>query len=434
MTFFGKASKHQTTKSRRHPLIATAIGGAVVIAVVSGGSMTAFAHSDSGDTKTSASVSAQKTSGNWHKSGDWKRWVNKSDGSHGREYWQKHRWNHSKPTTPTTPTAEPTAPVTEPTTPPVTTPVSEPVSEPATPPVTTPDTTPVTAPPVEPATPPVTAPPAEPAAPAVPAPPAEPATAPTTGTLPTAATTGYPAGTALKPTGGLTVTTDGAVFDGMQFNGDVVIKANNVTIKNSLVNGRIQMRAPFAGLLVQRTEISGPGANYTQSSKSPGIGYDNFTADGVNIHGWGDGAMFDSNVTIKNSWIHDIPVVPGSHNQAILSLGGPNFTIVNNRLDAGNQGNFTAALSFLNQWNSFSNALVQGNLFNGGGYCVYAGGEDKGNAARPSSNVRFIDNTFGTEKNPKCGFYGAATAFDERGAGNVWSGNAMTNGSTVSAP
>ncbi|QYF72833.1 hypothetical protein [Cryobacterium sp. PAMC25264] len=405
MTSIGKASKHTTPKTRHRPLIATAITSAVVIAVISGGSLAASAHQEGGDAKSSSSAAAhQKSSSTSHW---WKDAQNDGKG-HGSQ-WRK--WGHSTPYRPTQPA---TPPVTAPpaTEPPVTTP---PVAEP-----------PVTAPPV--AEPPVTAPPVT--APPVTTPPAE--SAPQTGSWPTAATTGYPAGTNLTPMGGITITTDGAVYDAVEFSGDVVVKANNVTIRNSKVNGRIDIRAPYAGLLVQRVEIAGPGAGYT--TKYPGIGYDNFTADGVNIHGWGDGAMFDSNVTIKNSWIHDIPVSGDSHNQAILSLGGPNFTIVNNRLDAGNEGNFTAALSFLNQWGAFTDTLVQGNLFNGGGYCVYAGGEDKGNSARPSSNVRFLDNSFGTEKNSKCGYYGPATAFDKSGAGNVWSGNAMTNGTPVTAP
>jgi hypothetical protein len=262
-----------------------------------------------------------------------------------------------------------------------------------------------------------------------PAPTPAPAPAPTPGAFPNADTTGPPAGTALKASGGITITTAGAVYDGYKFSGDVTIKANNVTIRNSVVNGRIESRPPYTGLLVQRTEIVGPGPGY--SVKYPGIGYSDFTCDSCDIHGWGDGAMLDANVTIKNSWIHDLAVSGDSHNQGILSLGGPNFTIVNNRVDAEADGHFTAALSFLNQWGKFTNTLVQGNLFNGGGYCVYGGGEPKGNAARPSSNVRFLDNTFGTSKYPKCGYYGPVTAFDSSGAGNQWTNNRWVGGGTV---
>jgi hypothetical protein len=274
----------------------------------------------------------------------------------------------------------------------------------------------------------VTAPAAVPAPAAQPAPAAAaPASAPTPSTLPNADTTGPPAGTALKASGGVTVTTDGAVLDGYTFSGDVVVRANNVTIRNSVINGKVVYNAK--GLKVQRTEIAGPGGGY--QTKYPGIGYDNYSCDGCDIHGWGDGAHVSNNTTITNSWIHDIPVSGESHNQAILSLGGSNITITNNVLTGGDSYNFTAALSLLNQGLSFTDTLVKGNLFNGGGYCVYAGGEAKGNAARPSSNVRFVDNIFGTSQYAKCGYYGPVTAYDATGAGNQWVNNRWANGGTV---
>lgn len=260
-----------------------------------------------------------------------------------------------------------------------------------------------------------------------PSPAPSPAPAPSTGTLPNADTTGPPAGTALKASGGITISTAGAVYDGYKFSGDVVVRADNVTIRNSVINGKVNYNAQ--GLKVVRTEIAGPGGGYT--TKYPAIGYDNYTCDGCDIHGWGDGAHVSNNTTIKNSWIHDIPASGESHNQAILSLGGSNITITNNVLTGGDSYNFTAALSLLNQGLAFKNTLVQGNLFNGGGYCVYAGGESKGNAARPSSNVRFLDNTFGKSQYAKCGYYGPVTAYDASGSGNQWVNNRWADGGTV---
>jgi hypothetical protein len=222
------------------------------------------------------------------------------------------------------------------------------------------------------------------------------------------------------------------VIDAKLVKGDIVINANNVTIKNSKVEGRIQTRPPYTGLKVQNTEIAGPGT--ATAAVTEAIGYANFSCDACNIHGWGKGVMTDMNTTITNSWVHDMAVTTGSHNEPILSLGGPNFTFVNNRLDAGTTGNFTAALSLLNQANSFTNTLVQRNLFNGGGYCVYAGGEPAHVGSNPSSNVRFLDNTFGTVLHSGCGFYGPVTAWQPSGVGNEWSGNVMSNGTVVREP
>jgi hypothetical protein len=249
---------------------------------------------------------------------------------------------------------------------------------------------------------------------------------------PTAATTGVPDGVSLTSMNGLTVKADGAVIDAKLVKGDIVINADNVTIKNSKVEGRIQIRPPYKGLMVQSTEIAGPGT--AAAAVTEGIGYANFTCDRCDIHGWGKGAMMDANVTISNSWIHDMPVAPGSHNEAILSLGGYNYNIIHNRLDSGGAGNFTASLAFLNQWNSFTDTLVKDNLFNGGGYCVYAGGAKAHNAKYPSSNVRFIDNTFGTDHGANCGQYGPAVAWDASGHGSEWSGNVMSDGTEVRTP
>ncbi|MDI2097609.1 hypothetical protein [Ruicaihuangia caeni] len=272
-----------------------------------------------------------------------------------------------------------------------------------------------------------------------PAPAPEPAPAPApapapTGGVPSASTTGVPAGTTLSAMSGLTITTPGTVLDARHIKGNVTIAADNVTIKNSLIEGLVNIRPPYKGLLLQRVEIAGPGTSAAAYENA--VGYSNFTCDGCNVHGWGKGFMMDNNVTVKNSWVHDLvvsgdPAGSGSHNETILSLGGSNFTIVNNRLDSGRAGNFSASIALYNQWGPIKDTLVQGNLMNGGGYCLYAGYDVAGK--NHPSNLRIVDNTFGTSVSPKCGSYGPAVAFYS-GNGNVWSGNAMQGGAAVAAP
>jgi hypothetical protein len=292
-----------------------------------------------------------------------------------------------------------------------------------------------TAAPVTTPTPPTTTPapsptPAPSAAPA-PAPSPAPTTAPTG--WPNASNTGVPAGTTLTKSGALNITTPGTVVNGADISGGVQIRAANVTIKNSKVTGRIEVFKGSTNALIQRVEIVGPGTSSPDSDR-PGIASYDYTCDGCNIHGWGKGAYIDQNVVIKNSWIHDLPVYGdpgngGSHNEPILAIGSKNFTITGNRLDAGTQGNFSAALAIYSQGSQTQNGLVQGNLLNGGGYCLYAGSDTDIKA----SNVRIIGNTFGTELRPKCGGYGAATAY-YNGNGNQWSGNVWQNGTVVPAP
>jgi hypothetical protein len=274
------------------------------------------------------------------------------------------------------------------------------------------------------------------AAPApAPAPKPAPSPAPAATGWPSASTTGVPAGVSLKPSGSITVTTPGAVIQGLDIKGDVYIRAANVTLKNSKVTGRVDTgdsAGKYPGTLIQRVEVVGP-YNSAADGGFPAVGYTDLTCDGCNIRGWGKGAGLVANVTIKNSWIHDLvvhgdPGNGGSHNEAIISLGGTNFTVTGNRLDAGSAPNFSASLALYSQMETIRNVTVSNNLFNGGGYCLYAGSTN-GNTA---TNAKFTNNTFGTSVFPKCGSYGPVTSYTS-GNGNVWSGNKMANGTVVNA-
>jgi hypothetical protein len=287
------------------------------------------------------------------------------------------------------------------------------------------------------ATTPAPAPAPVPAPSAVPAPKPTPAPspAPATSGWPDASTTGVPAGVSLKPSGSITVTTPGAVIEGLDIKGDVYIRAANVTLKNSKVTGRVDTgdsAGKYPNALIQRVEVVGP-YNSAADGGFPAVGYTDLTCDGCNIRGWGKGAGLVANVTIKNSWIHDLvvhgdPANGGSHNEAIISLGGTNFTVTGNRLDAGSAPNFSASLALYSQMETIRNVTVSNNLFNGGGYCIYAGSTN-GNTA---TNAKFTNNTFGTSVFPKCGSYGPVTSYTS-GNGNAWSGNKMANGTVVNA-
>ncbi|HEY1276816.1 MAG TPA: hypothetical protein VGF25_18040, partial [Thermoleophilaceae bacterium] len=93
-------------------------------------------------------------------------------------------------------------------------------------------------------------------------PPGQPGTprAPAASAFPTAATTGVPDGWAPSATtsGNLTVTTDGAVVQGQLVTGSILVRAQNVTIRNSRVYGQIYNQVAnqgYNGLLVEDTEI-----------------------------------------------------------------------------------------------------------------------------------------------------------------------------------
>jgi hypothetical protein len=234
----------------------------------------------------------------------------------------------------------------------------------------------------------------------------------------------------------MTITTPGAVIEGLDIKGDVFIRAANVTLKNSRVTGRVDtgdVGGRYPGTLIQRVEVIGPYDSAADGGY-PAVGYTDFTCDGCNIRGWGKGAGLVANVTIKNSWIHDLvvhgdPANGGSHNETIISLGGTNFNVTGNRLDSGSAPNFSASLALYSQMEVIQNVVVDRNLFNGGGYCLYAGSTN----GKQAINAKFTNNTFGNSVFPRCGSYGPATSYTS-GNGNAWTGNVMADGSAVNAP
>ncbi|MET3770275.1 hypothetical protein ABIB15_002985 [Marisediminicola sp. UYEF4] len=246
-----------------------------------------------------------------------------------------------------------------------------------------------------------------------------------------------PEGTMLQPYDGpFRVTTAGTVIDGYEINGTLTISASDVTIKNSRITGRIDTGDSNGNprTMIQRVEIIGPYDSAADGGFAA-VGYTGFTCDGCNVRGWGKGFALVEDAVVKNSWVHDIvvhgdPANGGSHNETIISLGGSNFQILNNRLDAGDAPNVSASLALYSQLAPFNNVLVQGNLFDGGGYCVYAGLAGSYGA----SNTKFIDNTFGNKYSSKCGGYGPAIAF-QTGNGNAWTGNVFqSSGRAVRTP
>lgn len=222
-------------------------------------------------------------------------------------------------------------------------------------------------------------------------PPTTTTTAPSSGFVVRNATnTGVPAGTVLTPSGSITVTVDNTVLSGLDVNGCITVNAKNVTIKNTRVrcNGYYPIRADGgSNTLIQDVTIDGMG-----SSTPTAVYGDSYTVLRANIFGVGDGPRAGSNVTVQDSYIHDLVVANGSHNDGIQSTGGSNIVIRGNNIQHPGQGNATLMLT--PTFGPLSNVLVENNLLNGGAFTVHAGG-DPTEAA--TTNVVFRNNRFGRD-------------------------------------
>ncbi|MBD3782029.1 MAG: right-handed parallel beta-helix repeat-containing protein [Micrococcales bacterium] len=229
---------------------------------------------------------------------------------------------------------------------------------------------------------------------------------------------GVPAGTALRASGNLTVSTSGAVVDGLDVSGCIVVNAPNVTIRNTRVRGTCDLLVANngGGLVLDHVELDGRG-----SSGTLGIGYDRFTVRNSYIHGVGDGIRANGNVTVESSWITDLAAGGGSHNDGIQVTAGSNIRIVGNRIE--NSHTQTSAILIGADQGSVSNVLVQGNTLAGGGYTLYGGARPP--AGNSIANIVLKDNAFSRKYFASSGAYGPMTATDDSRisvSGNVWEG------------
>lgn len=250
--------------------------------------------------------------------------------------------------------------------------------------------------------------------------PCTPTTPPTAGAWPDATNTGTPVGTVLRNCS--SALTAGTTYDGCIF-GSLSIKASNVTIKNSAINGAVVIEGP-SGVVIQDTTINcncmSQGANDTPT----GVMGSNFTLLRVNLYNAGHGVAPSNNVTILDSYIHGLGGNTDAHKDAIYVGDGSNVVVRHNNIECndGPRAGCTSAIGLLSDFGTITNWTIDNNLLNTiGSYCFYGGGGPQ-KPFRPN-HIVFTNNHFGKKDYPKCGFYGPVTYFDVNAPGNVWSGN-----------
>jgi hypothetical protein len=241
---------------------------------------------------------------------------------------------------------------------------------------------------------------------------------------PDASSTGVPKSVALKPSSDLVITTAGTVINGLDVHGAIRVEADNVTIKNTRVtnDGKadwgIMQWFDASGLVIQDTQIRGNG------TQEMGQGIQNFGGDltvrRVDISHISDGIATVQGL-IEDSYIHDPQVFDGDHVDLIQATSGPpsgkSLTIRHNLVI--NPASQTSAIALFQDFGVPHDTLVENNYLAGGAYTVYGGDGGKGQP----TNVRFLNNTFGRDVYPNCGYNGPVAYWSSDGAGNAWSGN-----------
>jgi hypothetical protein len=234
-------------------------------------------------------------------------------------------------------------------------------------------------------------------------------------TFPSATTTGVPAGTPLSPVAGeLRVTTAGAVLDALDISGPVVVAAPNVTITRSRIHGT----GEAFGITVESGSVTITDSEISDFAN--GVGFDNWTAERVNIHNMTeDGVKLGSNVTLADSYIHDLTPGPGSHGDgAQMQAAVHDLVVRGNVIDVSawnGEPGMNAAIFLKPDFGPSSAGPVQivGNFLDGGGYVLYC---TTGASSYTVASITISDNRFGRDS----GYGPVAIDVPVTADGNVW--------------
>jgi hypothetical protein len=183
---------------------------------------------------------------------------------------------------------------------------------------------------------------------------------------PDASSTGVPEGRTLTRTGAINVTQAGAVIDGVD-TPSVTVNAPNVTIRNSRIHsgGVWLVQNNSTGLVIEDSTLDGEGSN------SMSLGTSNFTLRRVEITGTENGMDIDSggNVTVVDSWIHDLTTANGAHTDgAQIGQGAHDVVFRHNSISPQSSGS-PAATSAIIMWNEGgeqnTRVWIENNLLDG---------------------------------------------------------------------
>ena len=242
--------------------------------------------------------------------------------------------------------------------------------------------------------------------------------------FPSSATTGVPAGTSLSAyTGPSRITTAGTVIENKLITTPLVLtsSAHNVTIRNCRIaaNGYWLVLNDEGATNLQITDSELDGQNNT--SNDAAVAGRNYTLTRVNIHNTVDGLKLGSNVTVRDSYIHDLVVSGDSHNDGMQSLGADDVLIEHNTIITPRAS--TSAILLSTGSGAQHRITMRNNLLGGGAYTVYGGYEPGVDSLSQVSDIVITDNHITTSVYPNGGAYGPFTSVGSAAVtmrGNVW--------------
>lgn len=240
---------------------------------------------------------------------------------------------------------------------------------------------------------------------------------------------GIASGVTLTPsgvTGQWTLSTPGAVVEGFEHDGDILIRANNITLRNCKVNGgKINTSGDgtgpaLSGTLVERCEVD--GLNGVQEM---GINGSNATIRRCYVHGTSNGMRSVGGYTVEDSVVDGLVVTdPQAHVSGFGMNGGTDVAIRRSVIAARTVPQASGSIVFYAQEHS-RRVTLEDNLIIGGGYAAYLGWDStkEGDPLYEPQDIVVRRNRWSREHYPQCGFNGAARAWNTNKPGHIWTDN-----------
>lgn len=221
---------------------------------------------------------------------------------------------------------------------------------------------------------------------------------------------------ALRPSGSVTVTTENAVVEGLDVNGCVIIRANNVTVRDVRVRcsdwfGIRTMRG-YSGTRIEFSEVAMVGG-----CRDAAVSGAWKVLRHSELHGCADGMKIGSDTLVEYNYIHNTkPAGATIHLDGVQSVDGDRITLRYNNITLPASSGGNAAGIFQTEFGPSSDILVDSNWLNGGNYTIFV---NKKNHGCPT-NVRITNNKIGRDYRYGVYYPGGC---GELITGNTWEDN-----------
>lgn len=160
---------------------------------------------------------------------------------------------------------------------------------------------------------------------------------------------------------------------------NVYVQSNDYYPINCVYSGATRDADSCLGLTAENVEIAGT------ANCQAAMAFNGYTARRVYVHGCLDGFKANSDVVIEDSYVTDLAVVAGSHNDGVQSTAQGNLTFRHNTFKLGNQSGINAVFQMGMKDRVGTGVTIENSLIDGGAYMLNS---------TPISGVLIKDNRF----------------------------------------